>query len=259
MRERILHLVALAAISACFAPMVHACSSAVLPPIAVDRTWTAFSGVVTDYSVSTAPVLGHDKVTGIVVRVTAAVLSTSADQLITIYVFGDDAACRPIPRTFEDVSEQYPRGSEVTIIAARPEVTTEGSRTSIVANADDWGSLARVPDVAPRTSDGLLDFSALAKLYETHPAGSFSMAVAWRNTHRTAFEDYEYLRALLALDKSSSDSARTSILENLQSYKRWTMVSATWSHERYRKLVQSTRLPRKTQKALIKAFAHPKM
>jgi hypothetical protein len=119
---------------------------------------------------------------------------------------------------------------------------------------DGWGGVARVPDSTPRTPEGILDFAAFARTYEEHPKDGFSMAIAWRNTHREIFEDFEYARALLLIRDSSSSQLTASVLRNVGSYSRWNRISADWVRHRYAELVRSAHLPARERKSILANF-----
>jgi len=179
--------------------------------------------------------------------------SSAPGQDVDVYPFGADSACNPLARTREDLEEQYPLGSAVTVVATSPPLSA-GLRRSFVVDVNDWGSVARVPDSTPRTADGFLDFGAFARTYESHPEDGFSMPVAWRNTHRTSFEDFEYLRALVLLKGNPVQERRAAIVRNLQSYSRWRGINFDWARDQYRQLVRSARLPAREQKSLLRDF-----
>jgi hypothetical protein len=236
----------------CVARTSEACSSMVVPPTGVDPTWTAFSGVVTGYAESAGPVLKQEHVPALVIRVTEAVLSSSPGQEVQVYPFGTDTACNPLARSLDDLKEQYPSGSAVTVLTTSPPLSAR-LPLSLAVEADDWGSVARVPDSPPRTTEGLLDFAAFARTYEEHPKDGFSLPLAWRNAHRMDFEDFEYLRALVLLRNSSSRELKASILRNIGWYSRWN-GGADWKRDSYGELVRSARLPARVQKSILESF-----
>jgi hypothetical protein len=229
----------------------QACSSIIVPPTAIDSSWIAFAGTVIDYSISAGEVLKQGGVPAVVVRVTAPLLSASVGDQFDIFVFGVAPDCSPVARGVQDLMEQYPRGSTVTIVGSATVRDVPRSRVGIVTSVNDWGSLARLPGAIPRRANGLLNFPEFAKLYEAHPGSGFSLEVAWRNTHRSWFEDYEYLRALTFLAQESSRLFRPAILGDLGAYTRWRQIAVEPARARYRALlVQADVAPEVREKLL---------
>src|SRR5205085_7048313 len=131
----------------------------------------------------------------VVVRVVDPLLSAATGDQFDIFMFGHATNCHPIPRSMEDLMEEYPLGATVTIMGSESVLDVGGSHRGIITIVGDWASPARVPGVIPRRANGLLDFPEFSKLYEKHPGTTFSLEIARRNAHREWFEDYEYLRA----------------------------------------------------------------
>jgi hypothetical protein len=214
-----------------------------MPPTKINSSWVAFAGTVVNYSISGGEVLKQQRVPAVVVRVTEPLLSVHLGDQFDIFVFGVATDCHPISQAIQDLMEQYPRGSTVTIVASASVSSVAGEHQSIITSVDDWGSLARLPSAIPRRPSGLLDFREFATLYEDHPGGSFSIEIAWRNTHRSWFEDYEYLRALMYLAQQSSPLLRASILDDLRSYTRWRKIASAYARESYEELVVAAGIP----------------
>ncbi len=237
---------------------ICACTTFSVPPIAVDSTVVAFSGVVLDYSTSTRGVLGHPSVPGLKVRVSDAIAGSTAQSIMTVYLFRSAPDCSPSPRSLNELEAQYPVGSNVTVVTSGPQSLSDASSPSVVSNADDWGHVSRVPQSQPRTSEGLLDFTAFAGEYEHQPKQSFSLPLAWRNAHRSWFEDFEYVRALVLLEHLKSSSRQVAILGTLKSYSRWGHMSSEWAQDTYRALVKRFALPALQEQALLSSVVTPK-
>jgi len=226
--------------------IANPCSRISFAPTDVPEDTVAFSGVVAGYPTAQGQVLGSSNVIGLRVTVVEALLASSVGSTFVIYLFGSAPDCSPIPRSEVDLREQYPLGSTVTIIADRP---TSPSSPVLVTAADNWGHVGSVIGSPARTSGGFLDFQAFQSTYEEESYSSFSMPAAWRDAKREWFEDFEYLRCLIALRRPAAPSEKAAILQNVAFYRRFGAPLL------YRVLVANVHLPASLEESLIRQQA----
>jgi hypothetical protein len=231
-----------------------ACSSFAFPPTVVDPKLVAFSGRVVGYSTAPGDLFGASSPSGLRVNVMEPLLSSTLAATVDVYLFGSTPDCSPRPRTVVDLTEQYPEGALVTVIA-RPEPLRTSGTTPVfvlVSHADDWGHVSGVPSTPPRLPDGSLNFAEFSGTFEHQPAQGYSLPLAWRNVHRQWFEDYEYLRCLLSL-RGANESHKVSILRNLRSYSRWGRGRSVPPPDGYVTLVKHAGLRRASERELLRA------
>jgi len=234
-----------------------ACSTISFPPGRVPTDTVAFEGVVVGYSVSAVPVLGASQVSGLAVRVVTPLLASRADTPVEVYLFGSAPDCSPSARSLDDLREQYPVGAAVTVIGRASDPRPPNAAPPFVVSlADDWGHVAVVPATPPRTTEDVLDFGRFSRQHEEQPSQGFLLPVAWRNAHRTWYEDFEYLRCLVLLSRMPDDTRKVAVLENLRSYPRLSPLTSIWAQETYREIVASARLPRSAVEHLLSFPPH---
>lgn len=228
---------AVLALALCANP-TPACEKFALPPTGLPEGIVAFEGTVEGFLVETVAPGGRTfEAPGLAVRVDAPLVGAKAGSAVRLIPLGTGLDCGPTARDARDVREQYPVGARVSVVAR----AAPGDVGLLWTQADDLGHVARIPDAVPRSEDGLLDF---ADHRRSTPRAEEGLASAWAKAHRNWFEDFEYVRALAALEAAASRESRVGILRRLGSYRRFCTGNEELGDRLYRGLLDARRLPR---------------
>jgi len=119
----------------------------------------------------------------------------------------------------------------------------------------DFGGLGRVPDQVDRIPVGCLDFETFRSTYEENPYATWSLEVAWRNTQRGWFEDFEFLSCLTTIETVVSPSELEVALGKMAFYSRYDGVNMKVSRGLYSNLVKRAHLARSAKRRLKEQFA----
>ena len=189
---------------------------------------------------------------GLVVTVVEPLLRAKVGETRRVYPLPDGPDCKPYAPASEDLRQQYPVDRLVSVVGQPVLDGSEalGNAAAVFSEANDFGHVGRLPAEGPARRDGLFDFRALQQQVE--PQGpTFSLDVAWRNVHRSWYEDYEFLRALVQLEQRSDNSV--AILERVLAYSRWRMLGKL-AEERFRDIVSRAGVPTVARNSLIREF-----
>jgi len=235
-----------------------ACERFAVPPVQANQELVAFEGVVTAH-LPAAAIRGLNRLTpGIVVKVTSVVLNTVLSPAVEVYPLTDDVSCEAIPRGVRELEQQYPVSARVAVmgrlVPKLDEVPYDAIRVQVVTWPSDLGGAARVPAHVPMLASGRMDFDAFRATYEPNSYGQWSNEVAWRNTHRYWYEDYEFLRCLLALEAIVEPKEKEHQLDNMGHYSRYAHVNEKLGREQYRALVVRAKVPRRARHHLLQTF-----
>ncbi len=230
---------------------LSACSMVTLSPI--EQEWeshAAIMGVVLEHLSDSTILPTGAPVPGLVIEIQEHLGGRGGGPTAQVFLLRVDPSCSAIPFDVEALGVQYPVGTVVTVVG---EVRKVDPSLVLVSSTEDFGHVAKVQKNAQRLARGDLDFSAMKEQYEEHPAGSFSLELAWRNAHRSWFEDFEYLRALGLLAEAGR-SEKVLITENLINYVGWRRVFDEIALARFKKLLRVYSVPRRSRGELIDRF-----
>ena len=233
-----------------------ACERIALPPVQANLKLTVFEGIVTaHFAPKTIPGV-MQPAPGLVVKITTTVSNPVQTPDVEVFPLADDISCESRPRDREVLTQQYPVGAAVAVLGrALPTHDSGGAkRAQVVSWPEDLGGVARVTEALPRVASGFLDFNAFRSTYEPNSCDRFSLDVAWRNTHRSWYEDYEFLRCLIALRRGVGSEHEEDLLSNMAHYSRYSGVNSSLARQQYRALLKHTEMPRHARKRLLKAF-----
>ena len=119
--------------------------------------------------------------------------------------------------------------------------------------ADSFGSVAVRPGYTPGTDSGCLDFRQFKESFEAHPDDAFSIEIAWRNFHRSAYEDYEFFRCLGLLEDVADSSERVAGYLNLSHYSAYDRIRPEHARERYTALLKNAGFLRRDRRRIMKS------
>lgn len=228
-----------------------------LPPVETNPDLVLFVGQVVQH-LPPQPVPGVSRPSpSIVVQVTTPGTGLDREAMVEAIPLGVDPACEPIPLDAADLSERYPTGAHVSVVGRflRSGAPQLDARGRIVVWPSDLGGLGRVPDEVDRIPAGCLNFEAFRCTYEENPYATWSRDVAWRNTQRGWFEDYEFLSCLTTIDTLVSPSELEIALRNMAFYSRYEGVNQEVARGLYSSLVKRTHLARPARGRLRQHFA----
>jgi hypothetical protein len=195
------------------------CSVVIIPPVEIEPTWVVVRGTVVWHITEDLKPLFPEPVPGFYLQLDERLIYNEKGDLVQVFPFACGTDCEDYPRELADIREQYPLGSKVAIVG-KYLLFQDGNAAGEVrigCSSVGFGGAARIPKHTPQFSSGFLDFAAYSLSYENQ-LKEFSIEVAWRNAHRSWFEDYEYIRCLLALRGNINSSAIFHILENMGNY-----------------------------------------
>lgn len=217
----------------------------------------AFSGSVAGYATATTKILGLAEVPGLKVQIDDRLLCPQEFSIAEAYLFGVKQECSPRPWSIDELHREYPIGRRVTVVGS-----PLGSARSyfnlplvLLCHADGFGFVARVPEEIPREKHGLLDLIEFKKIFKENSAKEYSIEIAYHNAHMSWYEDYEYLRCLIKLNKSLSKEERYEILLNMAGYSDFERINPDIARRNnYAHLVGLSNLEKKSAKLLLQRF-----
>jgi hypothetical protein len=236
---------------------IGACEMLTLPPVEPIQGLVSFIGQV-EQPLTPQPIPGvTSPAPGVVVRVLAPSSDLDPGTMVEVIPLGVDPACEPTPWSVSTLTEFYPAGARVTVLgrALSDDVRDSGVPKQIVMWPSDFGGLGRVPDQVDRIPVGCLDFEAFRATHEKNPYATWSRDIAWRNTQRAWFEDFEFLSCLARAQTLTSPLELEVALHAMAFYSRYDGVNAKVSRQLYANLVKRTQLPRSARGRLNEQFA----
>ena len=235
-----------------------ACSSITLPPLIakLEPGEVALDGAVTGYVSSDSVLPVGNSANGLVVEVADVVYGSLPDLVVAIFPLALDTACNPISNQKADLEQQYPIGSQVSVIGelSSARLRSSGNVRFISATPDAFAYISKRPADPPMAPDGVLDFRAFSKRYEEQPAVGFSLSLAWRNAHRAWFEDFEYFRALQTLGGLKPKSSRVALARRLRYYHGFRDVRRDLAVKRYSRFLKLNNVPHAARGDLLNEF-----
>ena len=233
-----------------------ACSRIGLPPVEPNPELVAFDGVVTAHFAAKAIPRLEKPAPGLVVKIKNVISNHVLTAEVEVFPLIDQISCDPSPSDLGDIEKRYPVGAIVAVMgrllssmdSSRPQ------RAQMATWPSDLGGVARIPEGVSRLANGFLDFHAFSATYEPNSYDHLSPDVAWRNAHRDWFEDYEFLRCLIALQKGLRIEDSERLLNSMGHYLRYSGINGQLAREQYRALVKQAKVPRHDRKRLLMTF-----
>jgi hypothetical protein len=239
--------------------ILNACSFDVIPPLTIeknDNTFLAFSGKVKGYTVSNTKIYGFSNVPGLKVEITEPLICPQESKEAEIYPFVFFIDCSPMKLSLDELQGQYKLGVEVSVIGyALGSVKDYKSFPLKVLTRVDFGYVSLKPENAPIEKNGLLNFYEFKKCNEKDSYNKNYSEDEYNEAYSMWYEDYEYLKCLMKLNRATSKEEKFEILTNMASY--WMFCKQDnpffW-RDRYKKLVKEYHLGKRMTKLLMKNY-----
>lgn len=223
-----------------------ACERLLIPRVHPSPKLVAFEGRVVGYSRSDTVLNSARPVLGLKVSVMGILWGHGLSETVDVFPLVDDSACEPAPAP--ELESSYPDGTSIMVlgeIVRQSGTPLHGERVQVLSWPGNGGGLTRVRSNAPRDGEGYLDFRQFGASCET----AATEERRWEG--RSVFEDYEFLRVVVALGEQRALGTKRRLLESVHWYSGYARVNSKVALRSYRMLVDKTDLAKRMKKDLV--------